>query len=151
MDWIAPDPVALHARGRPMKLACVDLPTGRRWTYAELDATIERGVAALAGALGVGPGDRIAVLAKNSADLLILQQAAMRLGAIVAPLNWRLAPAELAPILADCAPVLLVGDGTVAVDPPSGAARLPWRSSRPPSPRPAPARAGRCPRRTTLA
>ena len=46
-DWIAPDPVALHARGRPSKLACVDLATGRRWTYAELDAAIERGVAAL--------------------------------------------------------------------------------------------------------
>ena len=48
----------------------------------------------------------------------------MRLGAIFVPLNWRLAPAELAPILADCTPALLLGDGTVALDPPAGAAPL---------------------------
>ncbi|PZQ48177.1 MAG: acyl-CoA synthetase [Rhodovulum sulfidophilum] len=118
-DWIAPDPVALHAQGRPEKLALMELASGRRWTYAALDQAIERGVAALA-ALGLGAGDRIAVLAKNAADLLIAQQAAMRMGAIFAPLNWRLAAAELGPILADCAPKLLVLDGTVTVDAPPG-------------------------------
>lgn len=118
-DWIAPDPVALHAQGRPEKLALVDLASGRRWTYAALDRAIEQAVVALAG-LGLGPGDRVAALAKNSADLLLAQQAAMRLGAIFVPLNWRLNPAEIGPILADCAPKLLLGDGTVAIEAPAG-------------------------------
>lgn len=116
-DWIAPDPVALHARGRPEKLALVDLATDRRWTYAALDRAIEQAVVALAG-LGLAPGERIAVLAKNTADLVIAQQAAARMGAIFVPMNWRLAAAELAPILADCAPRLLVLDGTVAIEAP---------------------------------
>lgn len=117
-DWIAPDPVALHAQGRPEKLALVDLASGRRWTYAALDRLVEKAAGALAG-LGLAPGDRVAALAKNSADLLVAQQAAMRLGAIFVPLNWRLNPAELASILADCTPTLLLEDGTVAVAPPA--------------------------------
>jgi fatty-acyl-CoA synthase len=122
-DWIAPDPVALHAQGRSERLALVDLATGRRWTYAALDRAIERAVSALA-EFGVEPGDRVAALAKNSADLLILQQGTMRLGAIFVPLNWRLAPAEIGPILADCTPKLLVGDGTVVVELPEGCRAL---------------------------
>lgn len=118
-DWIAPDPVALHAQGRPETLALVDLASGRRWTYAALDRAIDRTAGALA-ALGLAAGDRLAALARNSADLLIAQQAAMRLGAIFAPLNWRLAPAELGPILLDCAPKLLLGDGVAEVEPPAG-------------------------------
>jgi fatty-acyl-CoA synthase len=122
-DWIAPDPVALHARGRPEKLALVDLATGRQWTYGALDRAIEQAIGALAG-LGLAPGDRLAALAKNSADLVIVQQAAMRMGAIFVPLNWRLSPAELAPILADCTPKLLLGDGTIGVEPPAGCRTL---------------------------
>ncbi|TPE48194.1 AMP-binding protein [Amaricoccus solimangrovi] len=118
-DWIAPDPVALHALGRPEKRALADLASGREWTYGALDRAIDKASAALA-ELGLAPGERLAVLARNSADLVIAQQAAMRMGAIFTPLNWRLAPAELAPILADCAPKLLLGDGTVSVEAPEG-------------------------------
>ncbi len=32
-NWLAPDPVGLHAQARPDKLALVDLASGRRWTY----------------------------------------------------------------------------------------------------------------------
>jgi fatty-acyl-CoA synthase len=56
-------------------------------------------VRAVAGAFlaaGVGEGDRIAVLAENHPDTLAAFYAAARLGAILAPLNWRLAPDELA-------------------------------------------------------
>src|SRR4051794_28434420 len=107
--WIAPDPVALHAQGRPEKLALVDLATGRRWTYAALHRAVDQAVTALT-TLGLTAEGRIAALARNSADLLIAQQAAMRMGAIFVPLNWRLAPAELEAILADCTPQLLLGD-----------------------------------------
>ena len=115
-DWIAPDTLALHARARPQKLACVDLATGRRWTYQEFDKTVERAVSTLADRFGIVEGQRVAVLARNSADLLILQQATMRLGAIFVPLNWRLSPNEQERILRDCSPTLLVTDLAVACE-----------------------------------
>jgi fatty-acyl-CoA synthase len=59
---------------------------------------------------GIEPGQRIATVARNSADLLILQQAAMRLGAVFVPVNWRLAAPEQQAILADCDPALLLHD-----------------------------------------
>lgn len=108
-DWKTPDPVALHARAVPEKLACADLATGRRWTYRRLDEAVDQAVAFLAGC-GIEPGQRIAAIARNSADLLILQLAAMRMGSIFVPVNWRLSRAEQAQILADCSPSILVTD-----------------------------------------
>ncbi|TPL85982.1 AMP-binding protein [Mesorhizobium sp. B2-3-12] len=114
------DPIALHAGGQPDRLACVDLATGRRWTYAALDEAIQRAVGVLETAWDVEQGQRIATLARNSADLLILQQAAMRLGAIFVPLNWRLAGAERRAILADCGPALLLHDAALGLAPTDG-------------------------------
>ncbi len=111
--WTTPDPVALHARTQPNRLACVDLASGRRWTYRAFDEAIQRAIGVLETGYGVEQGQRIATLARNSADLLILQQAAMRLGAIFVPLNWRLAGAEQQAILADCDPALLLHDATL--------------------------------------
>ena len=108
-----PDYVRLHAVGQPHRRACVELATGRSWTYAELDADIARCVAVMR-THGVGRGDRIAVLSRNSVWLLVLQQALMRLGAIFVPLNWRLAAAEIDLLIADCDPLLLVTDQACA-------------------------------------
>jgi fatty-acyl-CoA synthase len=81
---------------------------GRRFTYAEFGARVERQSGALA-ALGVGPGDRVAVLAPNGAMALEAHFAPMRLGALVVMLNTRLAAGELEWILRHCgAKVLLV-------------------------------------------
>ena len=109
-DWTTPDPVALYARSQPDRLACVDLATDRRWTYAELDAAIQRAITVLTEGYGLKAGQRVATIARNSADLLILQQATMRIGAIFVPVNWRLSPVEQQAILADCEPALLVRD-----------------------------------------
>jgi fatty-acyl-CoA synthase len=116
--WTTPDPVALHAATQPERLACVDLASGRRWTYSKLDAAIQRAVAVLDNGYGIEPGQRIATVARNSADLLILQQAAMRLGAIFVPVNWRLAAREQQAILADCDPALLLHDAVFDKVPP---------------------------------
>src|SRR5262249_24544053 len=51
-----------------------------------------------------------AVLAHNSSDLFELQFACQRLGAIFAPMNWRLTVPELRFIVNDCAPVVLFHD-----------------------------------------
>ncbi len=108
--WKTPDAVALHARGVPEKLACADLATGRRWTYRALDEAVNSAITSLTDRCGIQPGERIATIARNSADQLILQLAAMRMGAIFVPVNWRLSRQEQAQILADCSPSMLVTD-----------------------------------------
>lgn len=80
---------------------------GREISYAEL----ERRIAGQAGALdaaGIRPGDRVAFLGLNNPETLALLFACARLGAILVPLNWRLAPPEHQATLLDCAPKLLV-------------------------------------------
>ncbi len=103
------DCIAHHAVRRPDSVAAVDLATGRQHTYQAFDRRIAR----LAGSFrsrGIGPGDRIAVLAPNTTDTFEVQFACGRIGAIFVPLNWRLANPELRAILADCAPAMLVYD-----------------------------------------
>jgi len=107
-DWIAH-----HAGRRPGKLALHDLQTRRKFTYAELDARSDRLAAALA-ARGIGKGDRVALLAPNCAEYFELQFACGRLGAIMLPLNWRLAVPELEYILGDSTPSLLIHDRSFA-------------------------------------
>src|SRR5436190_3854359 len=80
----------------------------RRFTYAEFDARVDRLGSALL-ALGVAPGDRVAVLAPNGAMALEAHFAPMRIGAVLVMLNTRLAAGELAWILQHSgAKVLLV-------------------------------------------
>lgn len=82
------------ARFRPAAEALVDLGTGRRWTYAALHEESLRWSGRLA-AEGVGPGDRVGVLAKNRGETLALLFACAERGAMLLPFNWRLAAGEL--------------------------------------------------------
>jgi fatty-acyl-CoA synthase len=104
-DWIAH-----HASRRADAIATVDLATQRQFTYRVLDQRISRLARFLQDGYGAGPGDRIALIAQNGTCVFELQFACFRLGAIFVPLNWRLAPPELASILADCTPRVLVHD-----------------------------------------
>jgi fatty-acyl-CoA synthase len=79
----------------------------RRLDFAALDARCARAAAVLASA-GVGPGARVALLLGNRSATLEMVFAVARLGAIAVPLNTRLAPPELAQLLADCRPSALV-------------------------------------------
>jgi len=78
-----------------------------RLSFGQLQAWAEAVAAALAAA-GVGKGDRIAVLSRNSAEGVALCYGAARRGAILCNLNVRLAADELAWILADAEPALLI-------------------------------------------
>lgn len=69
--------------------------------YAQLAQRIDQAARALKSQLGVGRGDRVAILAANHPDYLVLLYACARLGAILVPLNWRLAVPELLYMLAD--------------------------------------------------
>ena len=63
---------------------------------------------ALKSQLGVGRGDRVAILAANHPDYLVLLYACARLGAMLVPLNWRLAVPEQVFILTDASVKALV-------------------------------------------
>jgi len=82
-------------------------------SYAALAARIEAVAKALAAA-GVGTGDRVAFLGLNNPEMIALLFACARRGAMLAPLNWRLAPPEHRETLADCAPKLLVTEPAFA-------------------------------------
>src|SRR5215510_6064813 len=66
------------------------------------------------GGLGVGSGDVVAVVAKNSADFLLHAYALMRAGATPAFVNWRLFGRELAEVLALVEPKAIAADGEFA-------------------------------------
>ena len=76
-------------------------------TYAELEERTDRLASALAAA-GARPGDRVAVLDKNSVETVEVAVAAAKVGAVVVPLNWRLAVGELQQVVDDAAPPVLV-------------------------------------------
>ena len=76
--------------------------------YARLAALVDGTAAWLRDAHGIRPGDRVAWLGYNAPDMLVLLFATARLGAILVPLNWRLAPPELRYVMLDCGPKLLV-------------------------------------------
>ena len=104
-----PDPLRFWRRQAPDRLALVDRSRGHRLTYAELDVGADRW-AALLRARGIGRGGIVAILAGNRREHAELLYACGRVGAALLPLNWRLAAAELAPIIADAAPSIILGE-----------------------------------------
>ena len=84
---------------------------GSAISYAEMAERVSQAARALKHDLGIGRGDRFAYLGLNRPEMLILLFAAARLGAMMMPLNWRLAAPEHAYILHDgSAKVLFVDD-----------------------------------------
>ncbi len=107
----------VHARFRPEAEALYDVASDRRWTYAAMQRDALRWAGRLR-AEGVGPGDRVAVLAPNRAETFLLLFACAELGATLFPMNWRLADPELRWQVEHSRPRLLLVD-------PSMAGRLP--------------------------
>jgi fatty-acyl-CoA synthase len=85
-----------RARITPQRVAIVE--QDRRWTYAELDARSEEL------ATGLTHGARISTLTGNSGEHAALMFACAKAGAILHPISWRLAPAEVAYQLDDAEP-----------------------------------------------
>jgi fatty-acyl-CoA synthase len=108
-DWIA-----RQAAARATKTAVVDLRTAREFSYRELHERVDRLATFLHRELGVDAGDRVAVYSQNNSNIFEVQFACWRLGAILVPLNWRLALPELEFILGDCSPVVLLHEAGFA-------------------------------------
>jgi acyl-CoA synthetase (AMP-forming)/AMP-acid ligase II len=118
-----------RANTRPELMALVD-DRGAAYTYAQLRAETERKAGGWAG-LGVGPGDVVAVVAKNSADFLLYAFALMRAGATPAFVNWRLSPRELTEVLALVEPKAIAADAdSPGWSRPPGRTPLPGRHRR---------------------
>jgi fatty-acyl-CoA synthase len=88
------------------------------WTYAQFAERIGRVAGALRD-LGIGPGERVALLAPNTAQALECYTGTTMAGAILVPLNTRLSAEEYAYILAHSGSRVLVVDASLlpAVEP----------------------------------
>lgn len=108
---VLPNWLARRAAAMPEQPAL--LAAGAQWSFAELN----RRACVLARALityGMQPGDRVALLLRNSPEFVALVHAAPRAGVTLVPLNTRLTAPELAWQLGDSGARLLVFDGHTA-------------------------------------
>jgi long-chain acyl-CoA synthetase len=80
---------------------------GTTYTYDDMDVTSSQVANALT-AEGVKPGDRVAVLSKNVPEFFQVAFACSKIGAILVGLNWRLSAREIAAIVADAAPTMII-------------------------------------------
>ena len=97
---------AIRAAARPEAIF-IETTDGRRWTYADMLAASARFAGVLA-ALGVEPGDRVAVQVEKSPQAVLLYLACLRAGAIYLPLNTAYTLAELDYFVSDAEPRLVV-------------------------------------------
>lgn len=104
-DWIAK--WALYS---PSKIAVKEYENGRSLSYGELERLANRLARHLALAYGIGKGDRIALLAENCLEYIILFAVAQKTGCILVPMNYRLAAAEIDYLLQDSEPRLVIGE-----------------------------------------
>ncbi|GAA3235920.1 fatty-acid--CoA ligase FadD5 [Pseudonocardia petroleophila] len=105
------DLVARFARTTPDAVAFRDGDLTLTWTQTH--ARVSRMASVLAGH-GVGPGDRVAVLALNSVPLIEAMAAVLRLGAICVPVNFRLVAEEVTYVLTDSGARVVVADDAFA-------------------------------------
>jgi fatty-acyl-CoA synthase len=95
------------AASYPENEAVVDIPSGRRWSYAQLDAdtdTLARGLIAA----GLAAGDRVGIWAPNCAEWVLLQYATAKAGIVLVNINPAYRSHELAYVLRQSGVRLLV-------------------------------------------
>jgi long-chain acyl-CoA synthetase len=95
-----------RARRHPDLLATLFLGRGR--SYGELDRSSSELADGLAGTLGLRPGARVAIIDTNSDAYLELLFALDKAGLVAAPINRRLTAGEIAAIVAEIEPALIV-------------------------------------------
>jgi long-chain acyl-CoA synthetase len=101
-----------YAQRDPNVLALVD-PNGRKFTRGELLAECNKVVGGLR-TLGLAHGDVVAINSPNCAEYFILSLACTQAGFYLTPINWHLAPAEVAYVVKDCGAKAFIGHERVA-------------------------------------
>lgn len=108
-DWLS-----FFAYSDGNRLAAVDIHTGRRFSYTELNDRTTRLATGLQNRFSIKKNDRVAVLAHNSTDHFEIMFACWKLGAVYMPMNWRLSPNEAKAIFADAEPSVVIYDSEFA-------------------------------------
>jgi len=103
LDWLS-----RWAIYSPTKLVAKEFETGRTLSYAELNRLGNRLANHLTRDLGLGKGDRVAILAENCLEYLVLFSAMQKTGIILVPFNYRLSTQELNYLIRDAAPQLII-------------------------------------------
>src|SRR5215470_9600783 len=101
--------VARNATRFADQLALAEAEGERTWTYAELWRDVER-LAGELGARGVRPGETVVFQLFNGPEFALTWLAAMRLGAVATPINFRLSAGETAHVLDDSLPAAFIFD-----------------------------------------
>lgn len=97
----------------PDRVALVEVASGRRVTWAELDAEVDR-VARGLNASGLVAGYRVVIALSNRVEFVTTYLGALRAGLVAVPVNPRSATGELVRMVADCGARVVVADtGTV--------------------------------------
>ncbi|WP_226581847.1 fatty acid--CoA ligase [Halobacillus litoralis] len=91
----------------PKEEGLVDLRLGARWTFAEWDQEVNRVANALK-ASGVQKGDKVSTVLYNTAEFATTLFACMKIGAVFNPINFRLMEKEIAFILKDADPKVVL-------------------------------------------
>ncbi|RRR47837.1 AMP-binding protein [Mycolicibacter terrae] len=87
--------LAATASAHPDRDALIDVPSGRRWSYAELLVDVRRLASGLLRA-GISAGDRVGIWAPNCAEWVLTQYATAEIGAVLVSLNPAYRSHELA-------------------------------------------------------
>jgi fatty-acyl-CoA synthase len=103
--------IAFHARRTPDRIALKY--RGADISYADFDRRIRMAGGWLA-SCGIGPGDVVAVLMKNSTAFLELVFATSHIGAVFLPINFRLSADEVAYIVGNSGARILIADEELA-------------------------------------
>ena len=90
--------LARIAREHADREALVEVASGRRWTYAELDRDVDRVARGLIAA-GIAKGDRVGIWSPNCAEWTLVQYATAKIGAVLVNVNPAYRTHELAFVL----------------------------------------------------
>ncbi|RPA64690.1 fatty-acid--CoA ligase [Gordonia oryzae] len=112
------------ARERPDDLAYVMAGSGERLTYDDLDRRSNR-VAHYLRRHGVAPGSTMVIVMENNLAWPVVVAAGMRTGLFVTPVNWHLTGTELAILLDEAAPDVIVTSAALAETVVAAVAALP--------------------------
>jgi acyl-CoA synthetase (AMP-forming)/AMP-acid ligase II len=107
MDQNIGDLLTRRAHRDPHLEALVDVASGLRFSYSELDERANSTAHALLD-LGMRKGDRLALLLLNGVEFIEAFYGAAKVGLVNVPLNWRLVAAELEFILSDSGATSLI-------------------------------------------
>ena len=98
----------------PNHIAIKEYETGKTYTYAELNTAANQLANQLTAEYGIRITDRVAIIAENCAEYVILLSVAQKTGIIIVPLNYRLAVGEIDYLLQNAQPKMVIWEAKFA-------------------------------------